>query len=207
MPRLPGVCSWALELYKWRSPSNGFRFSADARSQDCLQKEQQIALGVKRTHRAVNSANMKSPPLLLLPTLFASGCIPAVRMTVETRDPHGSVIERADVTNSDTNGRTFHINSDGSIELTASAQDSSGLQAMRIEGGFSCTKASGATGTIQQGGYLMNDPNLPGQHPTSETFQNSITVLCPGGTYNATIHACATNAKGGSSCTKDAAFQ
>jgi hypothetical protein len=128
-------------------------------------------------------------------------------MTVETRDPQGNVIDRADVTNSDANSRTFHVNASGSVALTATGQDSSGLQAMRIEGGFSCNRVSNGVGVNQQGTYLMNDPNLPGQHPAAETFPNQITQLCPGGTYNATIHACATNSKGGSSCTKDAVLQ
>jgi hypothetical protein len=143
--------------------------------------------------------------LLIIPgTLFLCGCIPKLRMTVETRDVQGNVIERADVTNTDTSGRTFRATGDGTIGLTAVAQDSNGLQALRFEGGFSCTKSSGGIGTTQQGTYLANDPNLPGQQPTSETFNNQIAVLCAGGTYSATIHACATNAKNASTCTKDA---
>lgn len=150
---------------------------------------------------------MKTSLLLLISVFCLFGCIPAVRMTVETHDVQGNVIERADVTNTDTIGRTFRTDPNGSIALTALAQDKSGLQAMRIEGGFSCTTVSAGTGHTQQGTYLMNDPNLPGQTPTSETYQNSINQLCPGGTYNATVHACATSTKGGTSCTKDAAFQ
>ena len=148
---------------------------------------------------------MKTVPIILVivVTLFFCGCGPKLTMTVETRDAQGSVIERADVTNADTSGRTFRADGKGTINLTALAEDSDGLQALRFEGGFSCNTSSGTIGQVQQGTYSVNDPNLS-QHPTSETFANQIGVQCSGGTYSATIHACATDTKNGSTCTKDA---
>jgi hypothetical protein len=117
--------------------------------------------------------------MLIIPlAVFLCGCVAKLRMTVETRDGQGSVIERADVTNTDTNGRTFKASGDGTIGLTALAEDSDGLQALRFEGGFSCNRSSGGIGTVQQGTYLINDPNLPGQHPTSESFSNQFAVQC-----------------------------
>ena len=149
---------------------------------------------------------MKTVPIILViaVTLFFCGCGPKLTMTVETRDAQGSVIERADVTNADTSGRTFRADGKGTINLTALAEDSDGLQALRFEGGFSCNRSAGTTGQVEQGTYLAIDPNLPGQHPTSETFTKQIGVQCSGGTYSATIHACATDTKNGSTCTKDA---
>jgi len=125
-------------------------------------------------------------------------------MTVETRDGQGGVIERADVTSTDTSGRTFRASGNGTVGLTALAEDRDGLQALHFEGGFSCNTSSGGIGTVQQGDYSGYDPNLPGQHPTSETFYHELVVHCAGGTYSANIRACATNAKNGSTCTTNA---
>jgi hypothetical protein len=140
--------------------------------------------------------------LLTSAAIFMCGCAPKLRMTVETRDPQGNVIDRADVTNTDTSGRSFQANGNGTVVLTGLAEDNDGLQALRFEGGYSCNR----TGTLQQGTYSAVDPNLPGQHPTSETFQNQFPVLCAGGTYSGTFRACATDAKNGSTCTKDASL-
>ncbi len=134
------------------------------------------------------------------------GCIPKVSLTVETRDPQGTVIDRATVTNSDVNGRDFRVNSNGSVVLTAAAQDSSGLQALDIGGGFSCNKIVGGIGQTQQGTLSMSDPSLPGQHPASSSFTQQFQVQCIGGMYRATVSACATGAKG-RSCTKDATLK
>src|SRR5215813_14593098 len=137
--------------------------------------------------------------MVIVAAFFVCGCGPKVRMTVETHNQQGSVIDRADVTNADTSGRTFRADGNGTINLTALAEHSDGLQALRFEGGFSCNRSSGTIGSNQQGTYSAIDPNLPGQHPTSETFTTRISVLCSGGTYSATIHACATDTKNGSS--------
>lgn len=144
---------------------------------------------------------MKISPLVLISTtLFLSGCVPKVALTVETRDPQNNVIDRADVTNSDSSGHTFRADVNGTVNLTATAQTSDGLQAMRIEGGYDCSRQ----GVLQQGTYSANDPNLPGQHPTTETYSSHFAVMCSGGTYSGTFHACATDTKNGSTCTKDA---
>lgn len=127
------------------------------------------------------------------------GCIPKVGLTVETRDPQGSVIDRATVTNSDANGRDFRVNGNGSVMVTASAEDRNGLTGLDISGGFSCNR----TGQVQQGSLSMSDPNLPGQNPTTSSFSQTFQVQCGGGTYKATLTACASDSKG-RSCTKEA---
>ena len=152
---------------------------------------------------------MLKAAIVALFVMFLTGCdIPKVRLTVETRDPQGKVIDRADLSNTDTNGRDFRVNGNGSIALTASADDSGGLSALDIEGGFSCNKNTGGIGSVQQGTFNASNPALPGQHPTSSSFQNVFQVQCSGGTYSGSAHACATTADGKSrSCTKDATFK
>jgi hypothetical protein len=131
-----------------------------------------------------------------------------VRLTVERRTPQNSTIDRGDVTNSDANSRAFRVNGDGSIVLIASADNSDGLEALVIEGGFTCNAAQGGIGTTQQGVFNGSDPTLPGQRPKSSSFQRLFPVQCVGGTYTGFAHACATSAKGGvRSCTKDATFR
>lgn len=136
------------------------------------------------------------------------GCIPKVSLTVETRNPQGAVIDRATVTNSDTSGREFQVNSNGAFVLTASGDDSDGLQALTISGKFSCTQVEGEVSHVQSGALNMSDPKLPGQNPTFSSFTQQVQVQCSGGTYTATLTACATSAKGQSrSCTKEATLK
>ena len=151
---------------------------------------------------------MKTITMTLAAAMGLAGCIPTVRLTVETHDPQGSVIERADVTNSDTTGRTFTANSGGSVVLTATASYTDGLDAMDIEGGFSCNKIAGGVGTTQQGTISSPDPNLPGSHPTTSSLTVQSPIQCVGGTYQSTVMACATASKGGGrSCTQSATLK
>lgn len=152
---------------------------------------------------------MLKAALVALFVIFLTGCdIPKVRLTVEARDPQGNVIDRADISNGDTNGRDFRVNGNGSIALTAFADDSGGLSALDIEGGFSCNKNTGGIGSVQQGTFNASDPALPGQHPMTSSFQNVFQVQCSGGTYSASAHVCAKTADGKiRSCTKDATFK
>ena len=146
---------------------------------------------------------MRPSTLMILALLCAlSGCVPKVTMTVETRDSTGNVIDRGDVTPFDSNSRQFRVNTNGTINLTISGQDSGGLQDLNFTGGFKCSQ----NGVDQQGSLAGRDANLPGQHPTSESFSSQIAVQCPGGTYTGSVHGCAKNAMGASSCTKDATF-
>jgi len=132
---------------------------------------------------------------------FLCACVPKVTMDVETRDPAGNLIERGTMTVGSTS-RKFQVSSNGTIILTVSGQDSGGLQDLSFTGGFSCNRP----GQIQQGTLYGRDPNLPGSHPSSESFSSTIAVQCSGGTYTGSVHGCATNAKNGSSCTQDATF-
>lgn len=150
--------------------------------------------------------------VLLLATTAASslmaGCVPNVRLTVETRDPQNQVIDRADITNSDTSGREFRVNAGGSILFTASADYKKGLQSLDVGGGFTCSQNNGGVGTTRQGTFAMNDPALPGQHPQSSRFQQTFAIQCVGGSFSATAQACATTADGKSrSCTQNASFK
>ena len=141
-------------------------------------------------------------------TSLLTGCIPNVRLTVETRDPQNQVIDRADVTNGDKSGREFRVNGGGTIVFIASADYSKGLQALDIDGGFTCNQISGGVGTNRQGTFNMNDPALPGQHPNSSSFQQQFAVQCAGGSFSGTAQACATTADGKSrSCTQNATFK
>jgi hypothetical protein len=122
-------------------------------------------------------------------------------MDVETRDAGGNLIERGTMAAGST-ARKFRVDSNGTIILTVSGQDSAGLQDLNFTGGFSCNKP----GQTQQGTLYGRDSNLPGSHPSSESFSNTMQVLCNGGTYTGSVRGCATNAKNSSSCTTDATF-
>jgi hypothetical protein len=128
-------------------------------------------------------------------------CVPKVTMDVETRDAGGNLIERGTMDASST-ARKFRVDSNGTIILTVSGQDSAGLQDLSFTGGFSCNKP----GQVQQGTLFGRDANLPGSHPSSESFTSTIQVQCSGGTYTGSVHGCGTNAKNSSSCTQDATF-
>jgi hypothetical protein len=153
---------------------------------------------------------MKTVTAVILATMICAGCVPKVRLTVETRDPQGGLIVRGDVTNTDSSGRDFQVNANGTVLLTAAADYTDGLEEISINGGFSCTKIVGGIGVTQQGTTYAADPALPGQHPASSSFQLPFAVQCSGGSYVGTFRACATAAKsssGGSSCTKDATLK
>jgi hypothetical protein len=153
---------------------------------------------------------MKRLSVVILGAMICVGCVPKVRLTVETRDPQGSLIVRGDVTNTDSSGRDFQVNANGTVVLTAAADYTDGLEEITISGGFSCTKIVGGTAVKQQGTFYAADPALPGQHPASSSFQAPFAVQCGGGSYVGTFQACATAAKsssGGSSCTKDATLK
>src|SRR5262249_15630932 len=139
--------------------------------------------------------------------VLACGCIPKVSLVIETRTPQGSVIERATITNSDTNGRAFTVNTTGSIVVTASADDSNGLQRLEMGGGKTCTQeSSGGTGTATYADFAALDPNLPGQHPTSSSFTRTFQVGCSGGAVTGSVSVCGTNTKQSKSCTPGATF-
>jgi hypothetical protein len=139
--------------------------------------------------------------------VLACGCIPKVSMIIETRTPQGDLIERATITNSDSNGRAFTVNTTGSIVVTASADDSNGLQRLEITGGRTCNQASGGTGTATYADFAALDPNLPGQHPTSSSFTHTSPLQCTGGSVTASVNVCATNTKQSKSCTPNATFK
>jgi len=128
-------------------------------------------------------------------------CVPKVTMDVETRDSGGNLIDRGTMT-VDSTSRKFRVASNGTILLTVHGDDSAGLQDLNFTGGFSCSRP----GQTQQGTLYGSDSNLPGNHPTSESFSSTLQVQCGGGTYSGSVHGCAKNTKNSSSCTQDATF-
>jgi hypothetical protein len=137
--------------------------------------------------------------------VFLCGCVPRVSMQVETRDVGGGVLERGTVTSSDTTSRKFRVDSRGSIVLVISADDSAGLEEITYVGYWDCTNFSGGSSSTSNVAIQGRDPNLPGNHPSSETYSKIVQLACDA-VGNGYITGCAKNVKNGSDCTKAATF-
>ena len=136
--------------------------------------------------------------LLALSLLVLGACGPSVRMTVEQRDARGGVIQRFDVTSTDTGPRTFNVSSSDVIRVTATAEHRDGLQRLWIEGEENCfdpvgSSVPGGVGTSQSGLLLAPPPSgnaIPANTtPTRFSFTADFSVNCNRAGYDMSLRA------------------
>ena len=140
--------------------------------------------------------------LLAAYLLILCGCAPAVRMTVEQRDGTGNVVQRFDVTNTDSEPTTFTVSSSNIIWITATAEHKDGLQRLWIEGEFKCfdpvgSSQPGGVGVSQTGTLLVPPPTgnaIPANAtPTRFSFTENFPIACNRAGYEMSLRAGATS--------------
>lgn len=130
--------------------------------------------------------HMRGFPKHTVTALFAGfvfvlcGCAPTVRLTVEHRDKVGNLVERFDVTNTDSGPRTLKMGNFDTLTYTAVAEFNQGLQALWVDEDVTCSHTSGTgTGNVQQTGDIFPPSGnaIPAnQTPAQFSFTGNLAV-------------------------------